>query len=226
MAGNPVERFGTHGRVSTESPPRRCLKIWWSLLLPPAVSRQLVPFCSRSRRVMFCCGNAPGCVESVQPPIMLRRLTRGEGSALPPLGGSVLRRQRKGASRTGRKGKGGRGWTRGPQLFARGSHHWGSKLYHKKHHTFPHRKRWSRRISSEFSSPPWGRPPRMDQHQFLCSAVCPHPRMATEIASHDGTFFFFWVSLFFSSPFSPFLGCTMDVLLALTRVVSFFMLPS
>lgn len=38
--------------------------------------------------------------------------------------------------------------------------------------------------------------------------------------------FFFWVSLFFSSPFSPFLGCTMDVLLALTRVVSFFMLPS
>lgn len=85
MAGNPVERFGTHGRVSTESPPRRCLKIWWSLLLPPAVSRQLVPFCSRSRRVMFCCGNSPGCVESVQPPIMLRRLTRGEGTVLSRL---------------------------------------------------------------------------------------------------------------------------------------------
>jgi hypothetical protein len=42
----------------------------------------------------------------------------------------------------------------------------------------------------------------MDQHQFLCSAVCPHPRMATEIASHDGTFFFLGFPIFFLSFFS------------------------
>lgn len=76
------------------TPPTCCIATAGSLLLPVASCHVLLRKLPGVRR------------ERAAPNNVAAPNSRRRDSALPPLGGSVLRRQRKGASRTGRKGKG------------------------------------------------------------------------------------------------------------------------